>query len=67
MRIQISVPDDLIPILDQLAIEEHRDPRRQAEWLLRKALEHAAQSAEGDPSCHEKQIQEVADAPAHVG
>jgi hypothetical protein len=43
MRIQIFVRDDLVEVLNDLAWQENRWPKQQAEWLLQKALEQAAQ------------------------
>ena len=43
MRMQIFIRDDLAQVLQDLAWRENRWPKQQAEWLLRKALEQAAQ------------------------
>lgn len=49
MRIQIFVRDDLTHILNDLAWRENRWPKQQAEWMLQKALEQAAQEAQTQP------------------
>lgn len=49
MRIQLSVRDDLVEVLHALAWRENRWPKQQAEWLLQKALEQAAQEARPQP------------------
>jgi len=46
MRFQISLPDEIIKDLDQLAENDHRDPKRQAEWLLCRAIEQAMMEQE---------------------
>ena len=39
MRVQISVPNELWLQLSNLAARECRDPRRQLEFMVRRALE----------------------------
>lgn len=39
MRMQIYLRDDLAKVLNELAWQENRYPKQQAEWLLQKALE----------------------------
>lgn len=46
MRIQIFIRDDLAQVLNDLAWRENRWPKQQAEWLLQKAIEQAAQEAQ---------------------
>lgn len=46
MRIQIFIRDDLAQVLNDLAWQENRWPKQQAEWMLQKALERAAQGAQ---------------------
>ena len=41
MRVQLTIPQELETCLRQLAIWEHRDPRRQAEVLLYEAIQRA--------------------------
>lgn len=50
MRIQIFVRDDLANVLKDLAWRENRWPKQQAEWLLQKSLEQAAQDAQPQSS-----------------
>lgn len=49
MRIQIYIRDDLAQVLNDLAWQENRWPKQQAEWLLQKSLEQAAQQAQPQP------------------
>ena len=42
MRMQIFLRDDLAEVLNELAWEENRFPKQQAEWLLQQALEKVA-------------------------
>jgi len=51
MRMQIFIRDDLGQVLNDLAWRENRWPKQQAEWLLQKSLEQAAQ--EGQPQREE--------------
>jgi hypothetical protein len=46
MRMQVFIRDDLAKVLNTLAWRENRWPKQQAEWLLQKALEQAAQEAQ---------------------
>jgi hypothetical protein len=57
MRIQVYIRDDLARVLADLAWQENRWPKQQAEWLLWRALEQAAQESQLQP-------QEVASANA---
>lgn len=41
MRMQISIPTALLDRLHELARQEHRDPKQQAEILLYRAIEQA--------------------------
>ena len=43
MRMQVFIRDDLAKVLTELAWQENRWPKQQAEWLLQKALEQAVQ------------------------
>lgn len=49
MRIQVFIRDDLAKVLHTLAWSENRWPKQQAEWLLQKALEQAAQDGPPHP------------------
>ena len=49
MRIQVFIRDDLAQVLNELAWSENRWPKQQAEWLLQKALEQAAQAGPPRP------------------
>jgi hypothetical protein len=42
MRLSLYIRPDLIVKLKQLAWQEHRQPRQQAEWMLQKELERLA-------------------------
>jgi len=42
MRMQVFIRDDLAKVLNELAWQENRWPKQQAEWLLQKALEQVA-------------------------
>jgi hypothetical protein len=42
---QIFIPDELVPVLQDLAWQENRWPKQQAEWLLKQALADAASKA----------------------
>jgi hypothetical protein len=46
MRMQVFIRDDLAQVLSELAWRENRWPKQQAEWLLQKALEQAAQEVQ---------------------
>jgi len=46
MRMQLFVREDLVYVLNDLAWRENRWPKQQAEWLLQKALEQAAQEVQ---------------------
>lgn len=49
MRIQVYIRDDLARVLTDLAWQENRWPKQQAEWLLWRALEVAAQEIQPQP------------------
>ena len=49
MRMQIFIREDLAAVLSTLAWRENRWPKQQAEWLLQKALEQAAQEFQLPP------------------
>ena len=51
MRMQVFIQDDLAEVLTELAWRENRWPKQQAEWLLKQALEQAAQ--QGQPPAQE--------------
>jgi hypothetical protein len=42
MRIQLCIPDDLASTLTEMAFEENRSARQQAEWLLWRAIGEVA-------------------------
>jgi len=42
VRMHIFLRDDLAAVLTELAWQENRWPKHQAEWLLQQALEAAA-------------------------
>jgi hypothetical protein len=42
MRMQIIIREDLAQILNELAWQEKRWPKQQAEWLLQQELERRA-------------------------
>jgi hypothetical protein len=52
MRMQLTIPPELETRLRQLAILEHRDPRRQAEVILYRAIQRAS-GAPDTPLLHE--------------
>jgi len=42
MRLSVYIRPDLIEKLKQLAWQEHRQPKQQAEWILERELERLA-------------------------
>jgi hypothetical protein len=63
MRIQVFIRDDLAKVLNTLAWRENRWPKQQAEWLLQKALEQAAQEVQPQPeevTCKHSELVEAA-------
>jgi hypothetical protein len=52
VRIQIFIRNDLAEVLNDLAWQENRWPKQQAEWLLQKALEKVAPSVRAAAQSH---------------
>jgi hypothetical protein len=50
---QIFLRDDLAAVLTELAWQENRWPKQQAEWLLQKALEEAAPAVRAAAQSHD--------------
>ena len=49
MRMQVCIRKDLAHVLNELAWNEKRWPKQQAEWLLQQALEQVAQDGPTQP------------------
>ena len=59
MRVYVTIPDTLLPTLQDQARAAHRPPRYHLEWLIRQVLQEQPTDERQCPLTQEVQPQEV--------